>query len=151
MQVNLFNEYSFYGLRIPYNHKNEFKCAYNEYKDPTAWLFKIGNEFFGNYFRILYTNWTTYVYYFGKELHQPYSEILNMPFYEMLMLFDFFQEDVERQNKENEESQKGIDADMRSMRSNMNNMSSFQNSLNTPKMPDMSSLNNFNMPNFNFN
>lgn len=149
LQVSLFNEYSLYGLPIPYQHKNEFKCIDNEYKDPTSWLFRLGNEFFGNYFRILYSNWTAYVYYFGKELHQPYSEILNMPFYEMLLLFDYFQDDVEKQNKDSEERQMSIDSEMRNMRNSMNSMQNMQNSQNAPKMPDMSNLNNIKLPNFN--
>ena len=144
IKVNLFNTYSFYGLGIPYNKTNEFKCIYHEYKDPTSWLFKIGNEFLGKYFRILYANWTTYVYYFGRELHQPYSEILKMPMYELLLLFDFFQEDVKKQNEDNDNKQVSLDSEMSKMRNSMNTITSQMNLNNS----QMSKVGDFKMPKF---
>ena len=150
-QVAIFNNYCFYGLSIPYIKTNEFKCRFKEEKDPTAWLFKIGNEFFGKYFRILYANWTTYVYYFGREMHQPYSELLNMPMYEILLLFDFFQDDVKQQNEEADNRQTSMNEEMSRMRSNVNSMTKMTNgNLNTPtfNMPKMPDIGNLNMSNF---
>lgn len=140
IQVSLLNEYCFYGLKIPYTSQDSFQCIEYDYVDPTSWLFRIGNDFFGSHFRILYHNWTTYVYYLGKELHQPYSEVLNMPMYEMLLLFDMFQEDVEKQNSDSEEQTTQMNDEMERMRHNVDSMQRMNMNnvnLNMPKMPEI--------------
>lgn len=81
------------------------------------------------------------LYIFGKELHQPYSETLQMPFFEILMLLDIFKDDIEKQNEQNKKQNDDMEAKMAQARSqyspqNMQNNMPKMPSYSAPKMPD---------------
>lgn len=72
-----------------------------------------------NTFKVPYEVWTQIVYAFGRELRQPYSEVLKMPFYEILLLLDYWKDDMEEKAKRDEKEHKKYEAQMSSMQSSM--------------------------------
>lgn len=91
------------------------------------------------YFKIPYENWIAIIYYFGKELHIPPSDINEMPFFDIIYLKEKLEEDIKEQNKQNQDQEKNQLDQQNSVQSQMNsNMSSFNN-LKMPeiKMPTM--------------
>ena len=93
---------------------------------------------FGRMFKIPYDNWIWIVYVFGRELHQSYSEVCSMPFFEIEMILEKFKEDIEKENKRSEQQNKEYSQQMADNRSAM---SSLQNTMNKgfemPKMPNI--------------
>jgi hypothetical protein len=71
---------------------------------------------------------------FGKELHQTYSDVERMPFYEILMILDRFKQDLEKENENNKRQQAESNAQISSIKNQMPTMNDFK----TP---------NFSMPN----
>jgi len=100
------------------------------------------------FFQIEYDEWVNIVYIFGKELHQPYSDVCSMPFYDITMVLDKFEEDVKKQNEESEAQSKSMSSQQRDMRRMTDDMSKQFNTQQPQfKMPEMPKME---MPKFNF-
>lgn len=99
---------------------------------------------FAQFFKIPYDDWVTIVYKMGKELHQSYNEVCDMPFFLILMILEKFAEEVKEENKRTTKQNDQIE---KQMASSQNQMNSIQNTFNqNMKIPEMS-MPNITMPN----
>ena len=91
------------------------------------------------------------LFIFGKELRQPFSEVLSLPWYDIELIWHIYEEWVEQQNNQQKIENKKYEQDMSDMQSKMPNENSInrmmqqqQNNMKMPDMPDFNNLNNFN-------
>lgn len=92
-------------------------------------------------FKIPYDLWINIVYLFGKELHQPYSEVCQMPFFEIEMILEKFKEDVDNQNKQSAQQNKDYEMQMAENRSMMESMTkNLDTDFKMPSMPQMPNI-----------
>ena len=120
-----------------------------------AWI-KLGDDNFwqnlNNCFKVPYQKLMELVFIFGKELRQPYSEVLQMPWFEIEMLWKVYEEWIDEQNKQNTLENKKYEEQMTNMKHNMPNQASMdrmmQNQQSSFKMPSMPNLNMGNLNNF---
>lgn len=92
-------------------------------------------------FKIPYEHWISIVYIFGKELHQTYSDVCSMPYFEIEMILETFKKDLEKQKEQNEKENESYQAQFDETRSMMSSISS---SIPNSSQPNIS---NFNIPN----
>lgn len=94
------------------------------------------------YFKIPYDTWIEIVYVMGKDLHQTYSDVCSMPFYEISMILEKYKDDTEKRNKQQETDNKQFESKMAKQQSAYDP--------SNIKMPDYSNMQmpNITMPNF---
>lgn len=102
-----------------------------------------------NCFKVPYQRLMELIFIFGKELRQPYKDVLAMPWYEVEMMWQIYQDYMDERKKHEEEERKRYEEDYASARSSMptaNSMSQMMSNhasgFSTPSIPTPS-LNNF--------
>lgn len=88
------------------------------------------------------------LYILSKEMNISYDDMNNMPFFEILMLLEVYEEHMKEQQKANEKENTRIENQMSSMQKNynVNNITKQINNQNS-----LSGIQNFKAPNFNMN
>ena len=118
--------------------------------DILGWL-SFGNlEFWqriNNCFKIPYEKILEILFVFGKEMNQPFSDVLGLAWYDIEMMWQIYSDYVNEQNEQNTMQNERHQQEMAEMRSSMPTAASMSNMMrsqqNSIKMPSMPSLGNF--------
>ena len=94
-------------------------------------------------FKVWYSEILQIIYYMVKECHFTDIGLLHeFAFYEVCDLFDIYQKEIEKKNKQAKKDNEQMEVDMANMQSNMNRSMSNNpmSNISMPKMPNLPSL-----------